>query len=109
MPSPYEKDNTIKRDFSYRNVCIITDILNSKKTETYISELSKIIGVKSSNMIKIINYLKKIKVIKELKNIGNTKIININRSLLKHFLDEQEVYFVDKFHKEYNKITYKDF
>lgn len=108
MVAPFEGDDTIKRDFSYNNLCIMTDILNFKKDETYLTELSKGINVKSSNLTRILDYLKKIKIIKVTNSFGNVLFFKIDKRLLKHFIDEQDNYFVDNFHKKYNKITYKE-
>ena len=108
MVAPFENDDTIKRNFSYSEKCLMVDILNSKKIETFLQELANSLEVEPTNLVKVLKYLKIIKIIKKTKNIGTTKLFEIDRILLKHFIDEQEDYFVDNFHKKHNKFSYRE-
>lgn len=113
MVSPYENNKDIKRDFGFSDIIIMIKILNSNREETYESQLSKEIGYSPSRISHIIRYLKKIKprIIKNDKVMGSNKMLRINRSLLKHFIDEQGilVWLIQNFSGRYNRHSYKDY
>lgn len=111
MPSPYEGDPKIKRDFTYTDTLLMIKVLNFKKHETYEAELARNLKVTSSRISKIIKYFKKIGVIKIKSKIGSNIMIIINRSNLKHFIDEQNVlgWLADNFLNKYNRYSYKDY
>lgn len=110
MPSPYENDKTILRDFSYSDVLIMIKILNSGENQTYESRLSKEIGYTPARLNKIIKYFKELGIIKETEQVGSNKMIVINKRYLKHFIDEQDVliWLVENFLNKYNSYRYKD-
>lgn len=111
MPSPYEKDVNIKRNFSYSDVIIMINMLNNQKKLIHASKLAKDMGHSPSRLNQIIKYFKELEIIKDVEKMGSNKMIQINYSLLKHFIDEQDVliWLVENYLGKYNTYRYKDY
>ena len=125
MVVPFENDKSIKRDFSYSKVIILIKILNfnkknidpnkteddPKKIKTQMSELAKSIGYSQSGLDEIKDYLEKIKIIRKKEVDGSNKKIEIDRSRLKHFIDEQDIlaWLEKNFLNKYNTYKYNNY
>lgn len=113
MVSPFENDDTIKRDFSYSDIIILIKILNSNENnvfETYESKLAREIGYSPSRIAPLLNYLRQIEIVENGEMMGSNKTFKINRYLLKHFLDEQDIllWLDENYLNKYNDYRYKD-
>ena len=91
----FEKNEKLKRNFTYSECIILINILNVNKNIKYLtrSKIAKEIKVSQFDprISKIFNYLKYIKVIKESIINSNTKLLEIDCEQLTNFIDEQIV------------------
>lgn len=91
----FEKNKSLRRNFSYNSCIIMIKILNiPDKTEFLTrSKIAKFIHIHPAhpNFTELIDYLKEIKIIIEKERIGNNRLLELDKKLLKDFIDEQDV------------------
>ena len=111
MTIPFENDQNIKRDYTFSEILLLIKTLNTPDDKTYESKLAREIGCSPSRISVILKYLETLNIVINHEQIGANKMITINKSLLKHFIDEQDIliwlekYFLNK----YNTYIYENY
>lgn len=109
--------DSIKKDFDYEQTRMAINLLNNykKNSEVTITEISKLCDASrycpKFNELK--QYLTDLNIIEIIKVVGVAKLAIINKTNLKHFIDELNEYnwIVNNYANKYNSHawrTYKD-
>lgn len=103
--------DNLRKDFTIRECEIMIKILNSNgKRLINASTLAKNIGESrnSPTFNLVLKYLKQEGFVEEMGEVGNSKVIKINKKDLKNYIDEQEVinWFVENFYKKHHHFIW---